>query len=120
MGTRIDCPGKLGSQTTLAGEYIGGEPIPLMRYSQGVWCRHGVEEQVHVDLPRREAHCKMMGDHLDVLKKRWPATYGVCTVPNKDLFTWGNTTTARPGSYRDEYCYLRGPHGVKRKYDNIP
>jgi len=88
--TRLDCPGKLGSQTTLAGEFIGGEPIPLMRYAQGVWARHNVEEQIHVELLRRQAHCKMMGDHLDVLHKRFPDLYAVCTVPNHQLPTWRN------------------------------
>lgn len=90
--TRLDCPGKLGSQTTLAGEYIGGEPIPLMRYAQGVWARHNVEEQILVELLRRQAHCKMMGDHLDVLHKRFPELYSVCTMPNHELPTWRNAT----------------------------
>lgn len=85
---RLDSPGRLGSQTTLAGEYIGGEPIPLMRYGQGIWCRYGVEEQVIVELPRRQAHCKMMGDHLDVLKKRAPALYSVCCKPKEELYGW--------------------------------
>ena len=56
---RLDSPGHVGSQTTLAGEYIGGEPIPLMRYGQGIWCRFGVEEIVIVDLPRRQPHCAL-------------------------------------------------------------
>lgn len=115
--TRLDCPGRLGSQTTLAGEYIGGEPIPLMRYPQGVWCRHNVEEQVIVDLPRRQAHCKMMGDHLDVLHKRFPELYGVCTRPESELFTWRGTTKTRPGDYEDGLLPQRGAVGVKRKYD---
>lgn len=114
--TRLDCPGKLGSQTTLAGEYIGGEPIPLMRYPQGVWARHSVEEQILVDLPRRQAHCKMMGDHLDVLKKRFPSLYGVCLEPNDSLFTWRCTTKVRPGDYRDEITAVRGVLGHKRKF----
>lgn len=115
--TRLDCPGRLGSQTTLAGEYIGGEPIPLARYAQGVWARHNVEEQILVDLPRRQAHCKMMGDHLDVLRKRFPRLYGVCTESAGGLFTWRNVTRARPGDYRDEYALVRGSLGRKRKYD---
>jgi len=115
--TRLDCPGRLGSQTTLAGEYVGGEPIPLMRYPQGVWCRHGVEEQVIVDLPRRQAHCKMMGDHLDVLRKRFPELYGVCTRPEGELFTWRSITSFRPEHYRDALLPMRGAVGVKRKYD---
>mmetsp|Transcript_72376 Transcript_72376/g.172453 ORF Transcript_72376/g.172453 Transcript_72376/m.172453 type:complete len:802 (+) Transcript_72376:99-2504(+) len=98
--TRLDSPGKLGSQTTMAGEYMGGEPIPLMRYPQGVWTRYGVEEQVLVDLPRRQAHCKMMGLHLDVLKKRFPHLYGVCTKPEQELFSWRNTTSADPEEMR--------------------
>ena len=85
---RLDSPGRLGSQTTLAGEYIGGEPIPLMRYGQGIWCRYGVEEQVIVELSRRQAHCKMMGDHLDVLKKRAPELYGVCCKHREELYSW--------------------------------
>ena len=48
-----------------------------MRYGQGIWCRYGVEEQVIVELQRRQAHCKMMGDHLDVLRKRCPKLYDV-------------------------------------------
>jgi len=115
--TRLDCPGKFGSQATLAGEYIGGEPIPLMRYPQGVWARSGVEEQILVDLPRRQAHCKMMGDHLDVLKKRFPPLYEVCTRPSPELFTWRNTTKAMPGSYPDGYRHVRGAIGKKRQYD---
>eukprot|EP00930_Biecheleria_cincta_P033994 TRINITY_DN23528_c0_g1_i1.p1 TRINITY_DN23528_c0_g1~~TRINITY_DN23528_c0_g1_i1.p1 ORF type:complete len:805 (+),score=142.66 TRINITY_DN23528_c0_g1_i1:43-2457(+) len=113
--TRLDSNGKLGSQTTLAGEYIGGEPIPLMRYAQGVWCRYGVEEQVIVELKRRQPHCKMMGDHLDVLKKRWPELYGVCT--QEELFQWREVTSRRPGDFPDEHPYLRGDFGRKRKYD---
>lgn len=115
--TRLDSPGRLGSQTTLAGEYIGGEPIPLMRYAEGVWARYGVEEQILVDLQRRQAHCKMMGDHLDVLKKRFPALYGVCVRPNSELPIWRNTTQARPGTYPDGFKYHRGAMGAKRKYN---
>lgn len=111
--TRLDCPGKLGSQTTLAGEYIGGEPIPLMRFPQGVWTRHNVEEQVIVDLHRRQAHCKMMGDHLDPVAKRFPNLYSVCTQPLDELFTWRNTTAARPGDYEDELRPLRGSMNMK-------
>jgi len=113
---RIDSPGRLGSQTTLAGEYIGGEPIPLMRYAQGVWCRYGVEEQVMVELQRRQAHCKMMGDHLDVLKKRWPDLYGVCCEPQENLFQWREVASVA-GPVTDGYRYLRGSFSQKRKYD---
>eukprot|EP00913_Durusdinium_trenchii_P032479 g30408.t1 len=81
---RLDSPGRLGSQTILAGEYIGGEPIPLMRYGQGIWCRYGVEEQIIVELQRRLTHCKMMGDHLDVLAKRSPELYHVCCTASED------------------------------------
>lgn len=88
---RLDSPGRLGSQTILAGEYIGGEPIPLMRYGQGIWCRYGVEEQIIVELQRRQAHCKMMGDHLDVLAKRSPELYHVCCTASEDLFGWRQT-----------------------------
>jgi len=118
--TRLDCPGKLGSQTTLAGEYIGGEPIPLMRYPQGVWARHNVEEQIIVDLQRRQAHCKMMGDHLDVLKKRFPSLYGVCVEQSNSLFTWRNTTQVCPSDYKDEYAAVRGDFGQRRKYTVMP
>jgi len=93
--TRLDCKGKLGSQTMVAGEYIGGEPVPLARYGQGVWTRHNVEEQVHVELLRRQAHCKMMGDHLDVLRMRFPDLYDVCTRPAEELFTWRNNRKKR-------------------------
>ena len=58
---RLDSPGRVGSQTTLAGECIGGEPIPLIRYGHGIWCRFGVEELIVVDLLRRQPHCKMCG-----------------------------------------------------------
>lgn len=115
--TRLDSPGTLGSQTTVAGEYVGGEPIPLMRYAKGIWCRYGVEEQVIVELHRREAHCKMMGDNLDVLEKRWPELYGVCCEPRDKLFGWSAVTTVRPGDFSDEYRYVRGTFGLKRKYD---
>mmetsp|Transcript_21473 Transcript_21473/g.37829 ORF Transcript_21473/g.37829 Transcript_21473/m.37829 type:complete len:804 (-) Transcript_21473:345-2756(-) len=115
--TRLDSPGQLGSQTTHAGEFLGGEPIPLMRYCQGTWCRWGVEEQVIVDLQRRQAHCKMMGDHLDVLKKRFPDLYNVCTKPREDLHTWRDVTTMRPGDFPDECRYLRGSFGLKRAHE---
>jgi len=115
--TRLDCPGVFGSQTTLAGEYLGDEPIPLMRYAQGVWARHNVEEQILVDLPRRQAHCKMMGDNLDVLRKRFPELYGIFTEPQTLLPTWRNTTRTLPGDYADGYhCHWRVT-GSKRKYD---
>lgn len=115
--TRLDCPGKIGSQTTLAGEFIGDEPIPLMRFNTGVWCRYNVEEQVLVDLKRREPHCKMMGFHLDVLKKRFPHLYGVCVQPTGDLYTWRNTTKTRPGDYKDEHLPIRSSFSTKRKHD---
>lgn len=83
--TRLDSVGPTGSQTTLAGEFTNAEPIPLMRYARGAWTRHGVEEQVPVDLPRRQAHCKMMGFHLDVLKKRFPECYGSFVLPVEKL-----------------------------------
>lgn len=113
---RLDSRGRLGSQTTLAGEYIGGEPIPLMRYAQAIWARYNVEEQILVDLPRRQAHCKMMGDHLDVLRKRWPDLYNVCSQSTKSLSTWRNTTSVRPGDYPDGIREARGTLGLKRKY----
>lgn len=78
--TRLDSVGHTGSQTTVAGEFTGVEPIPLMRYSKGVWARAGVEESILVELPRRQAHCKMMGFHLDVLEKRQPECYGSFTA----------------------------------------
>jgi len=78
---RLDSPGRLGSQTTKAGEYIRGEPIPLMRYCEGVWARYGVEEQIHVQLARREPHCKMMGEILDVVEKRYPELCHLITSP---------------------------------------
>jgi len=77
--TRLDSVGHTGSQTTLAGEFTGVEPIPLMRYPKGVWARAGVEESILVELPRRQAHCKMMGFHLDVLEKRQPECYSSFT-----------------------------------------
>jgi len=75
--TRLDNVAREGSQVAFAGEFIPGhtEPIALMRYSQCQWQRYGVEEQLLVDLQRREAHCKMMGFHLDVLATRQPALY---------------------------------------------
>jgi hypothetical protein len=68
--TRLDNIAREGSQVAFAGEFINGEPIPLMRFSQCQWQRYGVEEQLHVDLKRREPHCKMMGFNLDVLATR--------------------------------------------------
>lgn len=83
--TRLDCPGHTGSQTTFTPEFTNTEPIPLMRYARGAWARHGVEEQIPVDLPRRMAHCKMMGFHLDVLRKRFPECYSSFTLPTEKL-----------------------------------
>ena len=60
---------------TFAGEFVGGEPIPLMRFAMAQWTRHGVEEQPIFQLRRREPHCKMMGHHLCVLGKCEPALY---------------------------------------------
>lgn len=116
--TRLDCLGKIGSQTTLAGEFIGDEPIPLMRFNSGVWCRHNVEEQVIVDLVRRQPHCKMMGFHLDVLRRRFPDLYGACTKPSGELFLWRNTTRVRPGDYKDEYAIIRGVSKKARDKNN--
>mmetsp|Transcript_27385 Transcript_27385/g.66140 ORF Transcript_27385/g.66140 Transcript_27385/m.66140 type:complete len:113 (-) Transcript_27385:263-601(-) len=104
----VDAAPHVGSQTTLAGEFIDGEPIPLMRYSRGIWCRAGVEECTVVDLERREPHCKMMGWHLDVLKKRYPECYKVCTVPTKELYLWRNITKHRPGTFPDVLRAARG------------
>ncbi|CAE7784067.1 unnamed protein product, partial [Symbiodinium necroappetens] len=81
---RLDSPGRVGSQTTLAGEYIGGEPIPLIRHGQGIWCRFGVEELIVVDLLRWQPHCKMMGDHLDVLRKCSGSSAGNAVVDEAD------------------------------------
>eukprot|EP00746_Dinoflagellata_sp_MGD_P025896 gnl/MRDRNA2_/MRDRNA2_160985_c0_seq1.p1 gnl/MRDRNA2_/MRDRNA2_160985_c0~~gnl/MRDRNA2_/MRDRNA2_160985_c0_seq1.p1 ORF type:complete len:786 (-),score=117.16 gnl/MRDRNA2_/MRDRNA2_160985_c0_seq1:6-2363(-) len=74
---RLDSPAKVGSQVCFAGEFLDHEPIPLMRYPMAQLTRYGVEEHMVVELHRREAHCKMMGYHLDVLKKRWPDCYNV-------------------------------------------
>lgn len=76
---RLDNIGREGSQVAFAGEFIGGEPIPLMRYSQCQWQRFGVEEQLHIKLERREPHCKMMGFNLDVVETRQPKLYS-CMV----------------------------------------
>ena len=46
-------------QVTFAGEYIGGEPIPLMRFAMAQWTRYGVEEQPIFALRRREPYCKV-------------------------------------------------------------
>jgi len=73
--TRLDNIGREGSQVAFAGEFINGEPIPLMRYPQCQWQRYGVEEQLIVELRRREPHCKMMGFNLDVLATRQPKLY---------------------------------------------
>lgn len=72
---RLDNTGGVGSQVTFAGEYLGSEPIPLMRYAMAQWSRYGVEEQPIFQLCRREPYCKMMGQHLCVLGKRDPALY---------------------------------------------
>jgi predicted amidohydrolase/ABC-type nitrate/sulfonate/bicarbonate transport system substrate-binding protein len=79
--TRLDTPAGVGSQVVMAGEFVGGEPIALMRYPTAQWMRHGVEEQLVVALKRREANCKMMGYHLDVLRKRHPQCYASLTTP---------------------------------------
>ena len=107
---RLDSPGRVGSQTTLAGEYIGGEPIPLMRYGQGIWCRFGVEELIVVDLLRRQPHCKMMGDHLDVLQKRWPNLCEVCCEPQRSLPCWREITDVLPGQFRDKWQHNLQDH----------
>merc|ERR1712014_26543 len=73
--TRLDNTAREGSQVAFAGEFINGEPIALMRYSQCQWQRYGVEEQLLVELKRREPHCKMMGFNLDVLATRQPKLY---------------------------------------------
>jgi len=73
---RLDNMAKVGSQVVFAGEFIGGEPIALMRYPMAQWMRYGVEEQMVVTLERREANCKMMGFCLDVLAHRFPQCYG--------------------------------------------
>jgi predicted amidohydrolase len=82
---RLDNVGREGSQVAFAGEFMGVEPIPLMRYPQCQWQRYGVEEQLLVDLHRRETHCKMMGYSLDVLATRQPELYDVMVAagPNK-------------------------------------
>jgi predicted amidohydrolase len=81
---RLDNSGREGSQVAFAGEFINGEPIPLMRYSQCQWQRYGVEEQLIVELRRREPHCKMMGFNLDVLRTRQPKLYDVMTAAGND------------------------------------
>jgi predicted amidohydrolase len=78
--TRLDNIGREGSQVAFAGEFINCEPIALMRYSQCQWQRYGVEEQLLVELRRREPHCKMMGFHLDVLRSRQPKLYDTMTA----------------------------------------
>jgi len=78
--SRLDSAGAAGSQVCYAGEFMGDEPIALMRYPTAMQGRHGVEEQLHFTVHRREAHCKMMGFHLDVLHKRYPECYHVLTA----------------------------------------
>lgn len=73
---RLDNAAHVGSQVTFAGEFNGLDPIPLMRYAMAQWTRYGVEEQPLLDLPRRQAYCKVMGHHLCVLGKRDPSLYG--------------------------------------------
>lgn len=82
--SRLDSVGVAGSQVCYAGEFMGDEPIALMRYPTALQGRHGVEEQLHFVLHRREAHCKMMGFHLDVLHKRFPECYHVLVTEAGD------------------------------------
>jgi len=86
---RLDSSARVGSQVCFAGEFLGDEPIPLMRFPAVHLSRYGVEEQLHVTLERREAHCKMMGFFLDVLAKRFPETYRPLVTPSKDNQTCG-------------------------------
>ena len=76
--------GQVGSQVVYAGEFLGGEPIALMRYPQAQWMRYGVEELMVTQLARREPHCKMMGFHLDVLASRFPQCYGMMTATEEE------------------------------------
>lgn len=114
--TRLDCVGEIGSQTTFAGEFCGLEPIPAMRYANAAWCRYNVEEQITVDLRRREPHCKMMGYHMDVMHKRFPELYEVCKVPTEDLYHWKYVTRTALGDYKDERRLQRGTIGAKRMF----
>lgn len=82
--TRLDNIGREGSQVAFAGEFLDGEPIPLMRYPQCQWQRFGVEEQLLVDLKHREPYCKMMGFHLDVLATRQPKLYAIMVATGAD------------------------------------
>jgi predicted amidohydrolase/ABC-type nitrate/sulfonate/bicarbonate transport system substrate-binding protein len=79
---RLDNPAEVGSQVVMAGEFVGGEPIALMRYPTAQWMRYGVEEQLVLTMKRREANCKMMGFHLDVLRKRHPECYASLAAPS--------------------------------------
>jgi len=56
---RLDNPAEVGSQVVFAGEFLGGEPVALMRFPTAQWMRHGVEELLVVELERREPHCKV-------------------------------------------------------------
>jgi len=79
--TRLDNQAQVGSQVVYAGEFIGNEPIALMRYPTAQWMRYGVEEQMVIHLSRRQPWCKMMGHHLDVLATRVPGCYGMFVKP---------------------------------------
>ncbi len=74
--TRLDSPSLIGSQVLRADEFVGGQPIALMRYPTGYWARPGFEEQVAIELDLREANSKMMGLQLDPLATRAPFLYG--------------------------------------------
>lgn len=73
--TRLDSPCRIGSQIVRADLFDPGQPIALMRYPTGHWSRPGFEEQLRVDLDRREAHSKMMGHWLDPVATRAPQIY---------------------------------------------
>lgn len=93
---RMDNVAEVGSQVTFAGEFIGGEPIPLMRYASAQWTRYGVEEQPLFQLKRREPYCKMMGFHLCVLGKRNPSLYKMLCETGFPKASIDNKADAQP------------------------
>ncbi|MBI3092204.1 MAG: carbon-nitrogen hydrolase family protein [Candidatus Tectomicrobia bacterium] len=74
---RLDSPAPCGSQIVMPDLPFPGQPIALQRYPMAYMSRYGFEEELILDLDRRVTHSKLMGFHLDCLKKRMPHIYHV-------------------------------------------
>jgi predicted amidohydrolase len=102
---RLDNTAREGSQVAFAGEFITEEPIPLMRYPQCQWQRYGVEEQLLVELKRREPYCKMMGFNLDVLATRQVELYKQTVAMDE-----AKPLAASPPLFQMQHCQRNGYH----------